>query len=306
MSYVRRHILALFTLAMALAVGIALGSGPLAGDDASGSPAGLEDSNARLSDQVAALRAAEVFGDAAGDVAAGDLLADRLTGSQVTLVVFPGVDDDWVEAAGTAITRAGGTIAVQVALSPTLLDTSKRTFVSSVASSSGDGVRGLKVSADEPYAVIGALLGRAYLAHADDGLALDDQATEIDSELQGAKLVTLSDGFGRRGSLAVVLAPGYHGDDAAAEANVLIASSVVGQLAAASDAAVLVTPPSGSDEGGVLTSVDDPSLSTLNVADGPMAQVAMVFALRAAAVEKAGAFGVDDQGDAVLPNGMTK
>lgn len=306
MTYLRRHLFVLFSVAMALALGIALGSGPLRGDDAAGSPAGLEDANATLADQVSALKAAQQFGDEAGQVAASGLLADQLTGAQVTLVVFPGIDDDRVQAAADAIETAGGTVAARISLSPTLLDTGKKTFVSSVAASSSEGLDDLgDVSADEPYAVIGALIARAYLTHADDGYALDDEATKIDSELQGAKVVSVDDGFRRRGSLAVVLAPGYHGTDAAAEANVLIASSVVEQVVGAGDAAVLVTPPSGGDAGGVLAAFADPSLSTLNVMDGPLARVAMVFALRAAAVEKAGAFGVDGT-DTVLPPGMTR
>jgi hypothetical protein len=307
-SFVRRQIFPLFGAGMTLAVGVALGAGPLQGDD--GSTTGTSDAAAgELSDQVDALEAAQAFDDATVAGLAPGLLDGRLAGRPVTLVVLPGVSEDRAEAARAAIKAAGGTTAITAELGGGLLDPGRKTYVSSVAASSLDGADDVvKAAGGEPYQQMGALIARAYVGHG-DGVTIDDEATKLDSELQGAKLVTVAGEPRERGSLTVVLATAAHGDDVEAEAFQLISTSILRGLAAGGDGMVVVTPKGGADDGGLIDAIDEDTgfsklrVSTLNVADGPAADVALVYALAAAAGGKADAFGVDGS-DVVLPPGM--
>jgi hypothetical protein len=294
---VRRHIFPLFGAGTTLALGIALGAGPLQGDDGGDSSGALAAANAKLSAQVAAARGSAQFGETLAASASADWLRGQLAGQSVTLVVLPGVADSRVDDARDAVKGAGGSVAVTAYVSDDVLDPGHKTYVSSVASSSLDGagkIAGSRTS--DPYQRLGALLGRAYLARP-DRLPFDDIATKIDAELQGAKLVRVDGEPSQRGSLALVLASGDHGDDVSVRASSLIAAILVERLAAASGGAAVATPPTGSSAGGVLDTLRSAKavgarLSTLNVTDGTLAGVATVYALAASARGKGGAFGV--------------
>jgi hypothetical protein len=308
-SFIRKQIFPLFGAGMTLAIGVALGAGPLQGDDGDGSNADMSTANAELGDEVAALEAGQTFDEAVAAGVAPGLLENRLAGRTVTLIVLPGVSEERAEAARLAIKSAGGVTAVSVSLDAALLDPGKKTYVASVAASSLDGASDLAKSAgDEPYQQLGALIARAYVGHG-DGIEIDDEAIKIDSEVQGAKLVTVSGEPHQRGSLTIVLASGAHGDGVSEEALQLISAALIQGLAAGSDGTVVVTPASGADPGGLIdaigddASMDELPLSTLNVSGGSAADVAMVYALAAAAGGKPGSFGVDGS-SVVLPPGM--
>jgi hypothetical protein len=308
MSAIRRHIFPLFGAGTTLALGIALGAGPLQGDAGGDSGDALTAANAQLAAKVADARASAIFGESLAQATVAGWLSGQLAGQSVTVVVLPGVTDDRVDAVRDALKQAGATVAVTAVLSDELLDAGHKTYVSSVASSSLDGAGKIDgARSPDPYDQLGALLGRAYLAQP-DRLPFDDIATRIDSELQGAKLVTVDGEPARRGSLAVVLAGGASGSDVGVRATSLIAATLVERLADASQGTVVAAPPPAASVGGVIATIRDDQastrrLSTLNVTDGTVAQVATVYALAAASRAKGGDFGVD--GDAAaLPPGM--
>jgi hypothetical protein len=295
-NLVRRHIFPLFGAGTTLALGIALGAGPLQGETGDGS-ASLAAANTQLSADLAAAQGSSTFGEALASASSGSWLHAQLAGQSVTLVVLPGVDADRTDAVRSAVKAAGGSIAVTAYVDAKVLDAGHRTYVGSVAASSLDGaghIDGARTS--DPYTQIGALLGRAYVADP-QRLPFDDIATKIDSELQGAKLVRLDGQPARRGSLVIVLASGAHGADVGIRASSIIATTLVQRLAAVSRGTVLSTPPTGSEPGGVIaTLLDDGAstshMSTLNVSSGTVAEVATVYALAAAARGKGGDFGI--------------
>jgi hypothetical protein len=308
-SLLRRQVFPLFGAAMTLAVGIALGAGPLQGGDGGDDSDHLESANAALSDQVSALEAGQDFSEAVAAGVAPGLLAERLRGRTVTLVLFPGVGDDRADAIRDAIDAAGGQTAVTVQLSDDLLDPGKKTYVASVAAGSLKGADDVaKHVTDDPYGQLGALIARAYVGRSAQ-LEIDDEATKIDSEIEGAKLVTVAGEPQQRGSVTVVLASGDHGAEVSTAAAHLISTSLIRALADASDGTVVVTPATGRAPGGLLdaleadASFDELRVSTLDVSDGSAAQVAAVFALAAAAADKAGSFGTDGS-SVILPPGM--
>jgi hypothetical protein len=296
-NLVRRHIFPLFGAGTTLALGIALGAGPLQGDTGGDGAASLTAANTKLSEELAAAQGSSTFSEALASAASGGWLHAQLSGQSVTLVVLPGVDADRIDAVRSAVKRAGGTIAITAYVDDKVLDAGHKTYVGSVAASSLDGagdIDGARTS--DPYAQIGALLGRAYVADP-DRLPFDDVATKIDSELQGAKLVRLDGQPTRRGNLVIVLASGAHGADVGVRASSLIASTLVKRLAAASGGMVLATPPTGSEPGGVIATLRDDGastfhMSTLNVSSGTVAEVSTVYALAASARGKGGDFGI--------------
>ncbi len=308
MSIVRRHLFGLFTACVALAVGVALGAGPLQGDATAGDT-GRHDT-AALHDDISALKAEQTFATSVLDASSATLLHSALTGASVTLVVLPGVPSAAVKGLRDAVGAAGGQVNVTALVSPTLVDPAQKTYTASVASTSVQGLRDLRgVPADQPYAQIAALVTRAYVGRGTD-LVLDDEAVKIDSELRGAKLVTLEGAFHRRSSLVVVLASGSHGADPLTSASHVIEAQLVSSLAAGSDAVLVATPSTGSDPGGLLAHLAGQKplrharLSTLDELGTPAAQIGAVYALAAAARGTTGAFGVE--GTSVrLPPGLT-
>jgi hypothetical protein len=303
---VRRHVFPLFGAGTTLALGIALGAGPLQGGDGGDTSAALAAANAKLGAEIAAERGSAQFGETLAASASAGWLRDQLAGQSVTIVALPGVEDTRVDDVRDAVKAAGGLVAVTAYVSDDVLDPGHKTYVSSVASSSLKGagkIAGSRTS--DPYQRLGALLGRAYLARP-DRLPFDDIATKIDSELQGAKLVRVEGEPMQRGSLVIVLASGAHGDDVSVRASSLIASILAARLAAASGGALVATPPTGSSSGGVLDTLSGAKsvgahLSTLNVTDGTLADVAAVYALAASARGKGGAFGVTGSETALPP-----
>jgi copper transport outer membrane protein MctB len=302
-----KHALPLFGCATALAVGVALGAGPLQGGSATGAD-NLAQKNTALSDRVTALEQGQTFSEAVSAGALPGWVAGRLQGQQVTIVAMPGVSDDRITATHAAVKSAGGTTVATVHLSTELLDPGHKTYVSSVAESSMRGVHDVAAtSSSDPYEQISGLLARAYVGRGD--ALLDDEATKIDSELQGAKLVTVDGQPARRGSATIVLATGEHGTGVTTQATHVIAVSIVDALAAGSNAVVVVTPPTGTESGGLLDALSqtppgkNTSVSTLDVSDGSAAQVAIVAALASAVKGNAGTYGVVD-GSVVLPPGM--
>lgn len=308
MTLLRRRIFPLFAVCVALAVGVALGAGPLQGGDAAGS----DDASAQaadLSDQVASLRAGQQFSEAMSAAAAPGWLSNTLMGQAVTVIALPGVDEAVVTAYQATIRRAGGLPVVTARIAADYADSAKKTYVDSVATSSLRGLVDLKsYTGAAAFTKIGALVARGYVGQG-DAVAWDDESVKIDSELQGADLVSVAGEPRRRGNLVLVLAAGEHGTDDDTEATHLIETELATQLAAAADGLVVVAPPGAALAGGLLEALDSSRwdalpAATVSVQEGVDARIAAIYAVKAAAAGNGGAFGVDGS-DVVLPPEMT-
>lgn len=307
MSWLRRHLWALLATCVALAGGLALGAGPLQG--VKGDTAAVGGSG---DDDLATTTPADDPFRESVTRAAGQLLVDaRLQGAFITLVVLPDVDDDIVDGVTSVIEQADGVLAATVRVDAELTDPSSKTYVDSVAVSSSKGVQAVSgIPSDDTYALISGLLARAYVTDGDSSTpVLDEVAINLDSELQGAKLVTVDDDQPRSGSLVVVLTSGDHGKDDLSGAAHLIETKLITALVDAADAVLVATTPGASSPGGLLTELADAKLpdgnvSSLNVVNSAAGQVATVYALLATANGQAGDFGVVD-GSVLLPPGLS-
>jgi hypothetical protein len=306
-SHVRRSLVLIVALCVALAVGIALGGGPLQGDSEDAPDWAAE--NEQLAGQVAELEAARVFDEAFGEAVGPDLVAGRLKGRTYTLLLLPGTPPDTVDMVRTTLEESGATLVLTAKLQAGLVDPAQRTYVDSVATNSVKGQPELaRLARGETYDRVGALLARAYVGTGDD-TAVDEPATAIDSELQGARLVEVEGDPGRRGSLAVVLGPMDEGSDESVAAQQVIEVALVNAVAKGSDGLLVMKPDSGTTDplSSSLAAQDslggDASWSSLNVVEGSSAGVAAVYALAAAANGEGGVFGLTD-GSVALPPGL--
>lgn len=304
MNVLRRSAFVVLAVSTALAVGIALGSGPLqnrftdASETRSGSP---------VRSGVAAMPHGQRLSAAVTSGTATRLLQGRLSGRTVTVVVLPRAPAAAVTGIVAALGQAGALDPLVARLSADVVDPAKKTYVDSVALSALQHRRDIESQAgSDTYQRIGAVLARAYVGSGGD-TSYDAEAQDIDAELQGAKIVRLGQPPVRRGELVVLVAPRTFGGGQYAAASRVIEAQLVAAMSAQSDGAVLVAAASHSRDS---VSAGWPPgarrglpLSTLNVVTGPATPVTAVYALLAAADGKPGDFGII--GDSVrLPPGL--
>lgn len=309
MSLLRRYLFLVLAICTALAVGVAVGGGPLQGRLA----ADAQTVNSRTTElrlQIDSLRRSASFDEAVTSATSEWLVRDRLGDQAIALLVLPKVQEGTVTAVNDVIAQAGGSVTVTVRIAPDVVNPAKKTYVDSVTDSSVQGRDDVAaVAGPETYQRLGALVARAYVGSGDD-TAIDEESAEISAELQGARLVSTSADPARRGTLVVVLAPAASPPGALTTASNVISSQLVTAVAAASDGALVASPPSGSARGGLLNTLaraaplGDVALSTLNVIDTAAGRVAAVYALVATAHGQQGQYG-SSTGEVQLPPGLT-
>jgi hypothetical protein len=116
----RYHLVSIVSIFLALAVGIALGAGPLKsriGDTFTAELTSLRADKAALKDQLDTANANAEKRDAFTTASNRVLLAGRLSGVDIAVVVLPGADNNLVESTAQSLTAAGaeisGTVRVQ-------------------------------------------------------------------------------------------------------------------------------------------------------------------------------------------------
>ena len=116
----RYHLVSIVSIFLALAVGIALGAGPLKsqiGDTFTSELTSLRADKAALKDQLDTANANAEKRDAFTTATNRVLLAGRLSGVETVVVVLPGADNNLVESTSQSLTAAGaqvsGTVRVQ-------------------------------------------------------------------------------------------------------------------------------------------------------------------------------------------------
>jgi hypothetical protein len=308
MTTLRRYIFGFFAACVALAVGIAIGNGPLQHHSSQHDNVSLADANARLATTIRDLRREQAFSQAVGQAAGPALLHDRLTNTAVALFVLPGVRPSTVDGVVKAISAAGGELTVRAHIGAGLIDPGRKTYVDSVGTASLRGLTDIRTAASaSPYTRIGMLMARAYTGPS-DSLAVDDEATEIDAQLEGARLLALRTPLQRRASAVVVLAPGDHGPSDGVYARHQIELQLVDALAGHCDGLLVASSTSSSEPRGLVAEIAGRrtmahTVSTLDVVDTPAGQLAVVPSLTADIAGHPGAYGVS--GSAVtLPPGL--
>jgi hypothetical protein len=303
----RYHVVSLVAVLIALAIGIALGGGPLqrSSDDAGdGDSDSLASTQARL-DQVMDSAA---FADSYADETADSVLRDAVDQRAVTLLTLPGADDADVTRLTAMVERAGGSVTARAAVGEKLLDVGNRQLVAELATQMTDSAgNGVDMPSDATgYDQMGVLLAHALVSGKAGGEPLDEAGESILAGLDTAELLSLTGDVDSRGSLVVVLAGEPYGsaDDRDGAGSIL--ASLASVLDERSDGLVLAGPVASSAEDGLVGTLRaDPAtadqLSTVDAVERTAGAVVVVLALEAEADGRSGHYGTGAAGDGAVP-----
>lgn len=283
---------------LVLAVGIALGAGPLqhTARERDKELTAQKERTARAERQVRSLTRSGDFATAYAQATAAKLVAGRLTGRTVALVQLPGAPRATVDAVRAMLGAAGAQVTAEATLAPALASASSRQLVEALTSQMISQTPGLGVPATAAgYERFGLLLARAIGATGTSaaGTAYDQAAIGIVSGLTTAGLVKVGK-VAPRASVAVVVAGPPAKDALAAASNSVpvtilrsfgskVPTVLAGSTAAAGNLGVLGTLRADAATARTVSGVD--SVQT------PMGQVALVLALAQRAAGKTGQYG---------------
>lgn len=310
MSLLRAHVVSAVAALMALAVGIALGAGPLQ-QEVTTRPAAADGDRGALEAARARVRAAERGAELADALAssAGDrLLRDSLRNRAVTVVELPGAAEPTVQELANAVTRAGGQVVSRVEVNRQLLSVANRQLVGELGSQLVGARRTRVPVPDEAgdYQRLGRLLARALVTGERRGDEVDRAGRSILAGLEAAGLVRPAAGEGRRGSLVLAVAGAPYGGRDQRDGAGTITATLLAELGRTADAVVLAGPSLAGASDGLVGQVRvDPlsrrAVSTVEGADRVAGAVAAVLALAADVRGRSRHHGSATAPDGVLP-----
>jgi hypothetical protein len=294
----RQHVVTIISVFVALAVGVVLGAGPLSdvADKVESGPAAAETD--RDEDAVAF---SDTFVEESGD----SLVAGRLDGRGVAVVVMPGADEDVVSDLGELVARAGGDVAGTYRVSDVLTDPAQKPLVDTLGSQLlSQQAEGAADSASPTYVRIGQLLGSAIAHAAGEGSEAGPtpQGRAVVQAMVGAELLADPGELGQRAPLVLVVLGDEPEPEGGGDA---ITAGVVEGLLTRSVGAVVVGAVDDGGEGQLgrlraTGSVAD--VATVDGIDVPAGRVAAVLTLAYAAANDGGSFGASGS-DGAAPLG---
>lgn len=291
----RYHLVSTAAIFLALAAGIALGSGPL---DNAKNILGKDNGNASASADRSDLSG---FESAYAKKTGMSLVAGKLKGQSVVVFTLPGARAAQVQGLKSAMTSGGAKVTGEVALTSKLLDSAGRQFAEGVTQQAAKGVSGVATTGDS-YLRIGSALGRAYLAK--KTTKVDESASTISSAFSEGELISVPAKPKELASIALIVAGPDAADGDQGQGD------IVTQMAVGFDAqargVVLAGPSPSSEDGGflqVLRSSDTAGqVSTIDVTDSAAGQLITVLVAAREIGDNAGAFGTSRSADGSIPN----
>jgi len=288
----RFHLVSIAAILIALAAGVALGSGPL--DDTGDSLRG----DATTSQDTTDSGLAAFESGYAGRTSAG-LLKDKLKGQTIVVLTVPGTSAAETRGITSNLEEAGADVTGEVSLTSKLLDASGRQFAESVAQQAASNVPGVSAAGDS-YGRVGSALGRALLA--DKAAAPDQTASTIRSAFTEGKLISLTAAPKKVATLAVLVA-GPERTGGSDQSTVIAA--LAGALNSSGKGVVVAGPSSSSTDGGAVKAVRDgdfaTEVSTVDVTDTAAGRVVTALVAAAQAQGQPGAWGTSRSGSGAVP-----
>jgi Copper transport outer membrane protein, MctB len=297
---VRQHVASLVAVFLALAVGIALGGGPLSsgGDDDDGTPAASQASeSAPPSDRLAE------FADAFAGVGAARLYAGGLTGHATAILAMPGAEVAEIKAVQAQVVTAGGAITGTFEVSSKLLDASQKLLVDSTSSQLVAQLADPRILADAPtYERMGQLIGVAAATTEPSSIRADLAAVSVRESLAAAGLLTSPQDVRNAPLVLVVLPPGKDGPPSSLAIRTVLSGLVSG--IAGNAAGVIVVGDEDSADSGALAALREADLtgavSTVDGIETTIGQVTAVLAMEAVFAGTTGSYGASGS-DGVVP-----
>jgi hypothetical protein len=306
----RYHIVSIVSVFLALAVGVALGGGPLKGEVDNTLVQQVEAdrrAKAELRTQIASLEAGNGFTDDFAARVAPTLLGGMLEGRPVTLLVLPGAEESSISSLTGMVEDAGGTVGGVVRAGEGLIDVGNRQLVDELSSQLLDGVNDVTVPDDAgTYERLGAILARAVATDEDRGARVDDAANSILSGLSTADLMSPAGDLTRRGSLVLVVTGGGAESPTQREGAGAVVTAIVDAMDESTDGVVLAGPISAARSGGVIEAVrrevvTAQEVSTVDTLNRGAGQLVAIMALAEQANGRSGHYGSVDAADGVMP-----
>ncbi len=304
----RYHVVSLVAVLLALAAGVALGSGPLQREGPDGSGDREAEALAVAEARLEELEEGQAFEEAYAEATAGELLGGVLDGRTVTLVSLPGAADATLSTVSDMVAEAGGEISARVSFEEKLLDVANRQLVDELATQLHDSVqRSVDVPAGAGgYERAGVLLANAIASTRAGGRPVNDVSDRVLAGLSTADLVTTQGNIDRRGGLVLLVAGAPYGTSDQRDGAGSIVATLATALAEGSNGAALVGPLESASEDGVVGALRaDPTaareVSTVDVADRASGAVVSVLALAREITGETGHYGSADSSDGPLP-----
>ena len=306
----RYHVVSIVSVFLALAVGVALGGGPLKGEVDNTLVDQVKADRQAKADfraEIASLRGTNAFSDSFATTVAPKLIANTLKGRVVSLVVLPGAEQATVGSLSELVTQAGGTVGGTVRVGDGLLDVGNKQLVDELGTQLIDGVSDVEVSDDASgYQRLGALLARAIGTDEDAGAVVDDTANGILSGFSTASLLSAEGDLTRRGSLVLVVTGNGSGSAEERQGTNSILTAVVQAVDERTDGVVVTGPVASAREGGVVAAIRDDvvvarDVSTVDTLDRTAGEVVTLMALAGQAAGDSGHYGAVDAADGAMP-----
>lgn len=293
-----RHFLtSIVAVFLALAVGIALGGGPLSsvGDDQK--PTGA----APATDMAAPGGYAEAFATAVSPTLLDGALADR----PVAVVTVPGVDEQVLAQLAEQIAAAGGSVSGRYSLTDAMVSPSEKALVDTLGSQLMSQ-QGKAIPADaSTYERIGQLVGLAVATTSEAGDEPNSKQASITQSLVGADLLSLDGDVDKRAPL-VLLVLGAQPDPEGGDA--ILSGMATGLARAATGVVVVGKVADGSADaadgadGQIARLRAEPVSAEVTTVDGidtAAGRATTVLALARALTTRGGAFGASGADGAV-------
>lgn len=306
----RYHIVSIVSVFLALAIGVALGGGPLKGEVDHTLVNQVKADRVQRADmrsQIATLRQTNHFEDSFATTVAPGLLAGTLKGRVVTLVVLPGAKQSSVTDLSTLIGQAGGSVGGTLRMGQKLLDVANKQLVDELGSQLLASASDVNVpKGASGYQQMGALIARAVGTTEDGGAAIDDTANSILAGLSTAGLMTSEGDVNRRGSLVLIVAGPAQGGSQAQQGSSTILATLAEEIDADTDGVVVAGPVTTARDNGPIAAIRADvvaarDVSTVDVLDRAAGRVVTVMALADQAAGKTGAYGAVNAADGAMP-----
>jgi Copper transport outer membrane protein, MctB len=305
----RYHIVSLVSVFLALAIGIALGGGPLKGGVDSSLVQDLASRKKlehRQRQQIAGLQASAGLARTYAAGTAPKVLSGTLQGNTVAVVSLPGTDPDMVSTLSALVRTAGGRLVGSYRIGTRLGEAANKGLVDQLGTQMQVAAPDVAVPHDvSPYQRFGILLGRAIGTMARKPSSYDETSTNLVSGFATAGLFSAVGTPKGRADVVLVLTPAGAATDEQAGVND-ISSVVADSLAANVRTVVLAGPAGAARKGGLLRTVRDDSalsnrISTVDTADSGSGGVVTMLAIAQDLAGGTGQYGAVDAADGALP-----
>ena len=302
MISLRQHVASLVAVFLALAVGIALGGGPLAGDDDGGGDrrtATATETPAPVADNQSG------FADAFAGEGAARLYAGGLSGHAAAILAMPGAETAQVKALQAQIIAAGGAITGTFTAGDKLVDVAENSLVDSIGNQLMAQLVDPRVETTAPtYERMGQLLGVAMATAQASSARADLAAVSVRESLAGAELLTSPADVRNAPLVVIVLPPGQEGAEPSLSTRTILSGLASG--IAHNAAGVVVVGDEDSAGDGELAALRESELTgTISTVDGietTIGQVTAVLAMQAMFLGTTGSYGASGS-DGVVPLG---